>query len=43
VRIGRLEVRAPRPPDPPPPASRRPERGFDDLALARRGLDRRWY
>ncbi len=43
IRIGRVEVRAPRVPEPapapPPPA----ERGFGDLALARRGLERRWY
>jgi hypothetical protein len=45
VRIGRIEVRPPRPPEPPPvPAEApRPPRGFDDLALARLGLDRRWY
>jgi hypothetical protein len=43
VRIGRLEVRAPHPPETPPSALPVPERGFDDLALARRGLERRWY
>jgi hypothetical protein len=45
VRIGRIEVRAPRPPEqPPPPApAAAPERGFADFALSRRGLDRSWY
>ena len=45
VRIGRIEVRAPRPPEqPPPPAPAvAPERGFADFALSRRGLDRSWY
>lgn len=45
VHIGRVEVRPPRPPAPDPqdlPAPR-PESGFDEFALARRGLDRRWY
>ena len=41
IRIGRIEVRAPRAPDPAPAPP--PERGFADLALARRGLERRWY
>ena len=42
IRIGRVEVRAPRAPDPAP--VRAPtEPGFPDLVLARRGLERRWY
>lgn len=44
IRIGRIEVRAPGAPEPPPAPPPRPvERGFGDLALARRGLERRWY
>jgi hypothetical protein len=45
VHIGRVEVRPPRPPEPPPQqaVTARPERGFEDFELARRGLDRRWY
>ena len=46
IRIGRIEVRAPgapEPPRPPTPPPRPVERGFGDLALARRGLERRWY
>jgi hypothetical protein len=45
VHIGRVEVR-PHRPEPPPrqrPLAPRAARNFDDLALARRGLDRRWY
>jgi hypothetical protein len=45
VHIGRVEVRPARPPAPDPqdrPAPRL-ESGFDEFALARRGLDRRWY
>jgi hypothetical protein len=43
VHIGRIDIV---PPPPPPPAGRprrRERRGFGDLALARRHLDRRWY
>ncbi len=42
VRIGRVELRT-APPPAPPPAPSRERRGFEDHALARRYLRRKWY
>jgi hypothetical protein len=42
VRIGRVELRA-APPPAQPPAPSRERRGFEDHALARRYLRRKWY
>jgi hypothetical protein len=47
VRIGRVEIRRPAPPDPfewplAPAADGRSHGGFDDLAATRRYIDRRW-
>ncbi len=47
VRIGRVEIHRPAPPDPfewpvAPAADERPHNGFDDLAATRRYVDRRW-
>jgi hypothetical protein len=41
VRIGSIEILPP--PSPPAPRPRREPRGFGDVALTRRHLDRRWY
>ena len=41
VRIGRVELRAAPPPIPPPPS--REGRGFEDYALARSYMRRKWY
>jgi hypothetical protein len=43
VRIGRVELRAAPPPAPPPAPAREERRGFEDHALARRYLRRKWY
>ena len=43
VRIGRIEIRPPAAAPPPMRATRRPPRGFQTYASARRALDRRWY
>jgi hypothetical protein len=43
VRIGRVELRAAPPATPPPSPAREERRGFEDYALARRYLRRRWY